>query len=63
MQRRFQRETEAGTRKAALEEVRRLFERYRSHARAAVERAPTRRTEVAQGGAEVRVERPAQITP
>jgi hypothetical protein len=60
MQRRFQRSTKERARNdAALEEVRRLFERYRSHARAAVKRSATRKT----GDSPREGERRTNVTP
>jgi hypothetical protein len=56
MQSRFQRSADRGARNdAALEEVRRLFERYRAHARAAVKRpGPRKTTQESQRDAELR---------
>jgi ferric-dicitrate binding protein FerR (iron transport regulator) len=57
MQRRFQRDTEAGARNdAALEEVRRLFERYRAHPRPVAQRSLTRKTDASRRDAEAHVE-------
>ena len=62
MQRRFQRDTEAGARNdAALEEVRRLFERYRSHPRPMAQRPLTRKTEAPRRDAEAHIERQTKI--